>query len=153
MTFAQPASPVHSEASVAFPRDRSRESMKLSIRAVRCLGLVCLGLFWATALSAQGITAAPSPTTGAQPQSEAITAPCDRYGLSTVFSCIGHDLRAIVRAPARHWLEIGAVVGAGSLLLDDEVKKSRFEPETDRVTKFAEHVGSASWQFGVPAAT
>ena len=45
------------------------------------------------------------------------------------------------------------MIGAGSLLLDDEVKKSRFEPETDRATKIAEHIGSASWQFGVPAAT
>jgi len=91
----------------------------------------------------------PSP----QPSVNVPDAPCDRYGLSTVFRCMGHDLLGAVKnSESRRWLEIGGVLAGGSLLLDDEVLNSMTEPDKDPSVEVGEYMGEAGVHFGVPAA-
>jgi membrane-associated phospholipid phosphatase len=120
--------------------------MKLSIAAERCLGTTLVLALWATTVSAQS-TSAPVP-----PALDANVAPCSQYGLSTVVRCIGHDMKGIVKRDSLRWLAIGGVLAGGSLLLDDEVLRAMAEPDKDQSTEFAEFLGEAGIQFGVPAA-
>ena len=119
--------------------------MKLSVTA-RSLGIVLLLLLCATAVSAQSTTLAP------QRSVDSSVAPCDRYGLPTVVRCIGHDLSGIVKGSSRRWLEVGGVLAGGSLLLDDEVVAAMAKPDKSASFEFAEFLGDAGMQFGVPAA-
>lgn len=124
--------------------------MKYARNVAFSLGILLAVSASATIASAQDAPPTPPPSTT---PAAAESSPCDRYGLSTVFRCVGHDLRSVlVTRDSRRWLEAGGVLAGGSLFLDDEVKKSVFEPVTDRTTKIGEQIGAAGWQFGVPTA-
>jgi len=122
--------------------------MTLSIAAERCLGTALVLALSATIVSAQS-TSAPAP---APPAPDLNVAPCNQYGLTTVVRCIGHDMKGIVKRDPLRWLAIGGVLAGGSLLLDDEVLSAMAEPDKDQSHEFAEFLGEAGIQFGVPAA-
>ena len=99
------------------------------------------------------VSAASAQDTPAQASAGPVVAPaaCDRYGLSTVFRCMGHDLSGVVKGESRLWLEIGGVLAGGSLLLDDEVFNAMTDPDKDTSIEVGEYLGEAGVHFGVPA--
>jgi membrane-associated phospholipid phosphatase len=118
--------------------------MEHAVRGVAALIVLVVSV---GAASAQGVSSSP-----AAPSAAPAAAPCDRYGLSTVFRCMGHDLLGAVKGDSRRWLEIGGVLAGGSLLLDDEVFNSMTEPDKDTSIEVGEYLGEAGMHFGVPAA-
>jgi len=117
-----------------------------SLQASHSLTALLVLVLSATAVSAQGTTAqADSTRTNGD-------APCDRYGFSTVFRCIGHDLGGVVKGDARRWIVVGGVLAGGSLLLDDEVFHALAKPDQNQESvAIGRHLGEAGLQFGVPA--
>src|SRR5262245_54998241 len=122
--------------------------MKSSGTATRVLTVIVMAL-WATGASAQ-TTTAPTPSTSTPEEREA--APCDRYGVSTVFRCIGHDLGGMFKGDSLIVLAAGGGVAAGSHLLDDEVAEALASPNTDAAFKIGDHLGEAGTQFALPTA-
>lgn len=112
-----------------------------------------------TVASTQSIALAPSTAstaTTSSPQSPATsehdTAPCDRYGVSTVVRCIGHDLGNMFRGGSLRSLAIGGALAAGTHLADDDVARAMASTDPDRVVTFGTHIGEAGYQFALPAA-
>ena len=76
--------------------------------------------------------------------------PCDRYGFSTIFRCIPHDLRNIARGDSLVWLGTGAFLGGGSVLLDDEVRNAMIDDRPDTSLAAGAALGHAGLHFGAP---
>jgi membrane-associated phospholipid phosphatase len=107
------------------------------------------------ASTAQG-PSTPPPSTTPSPQSTSIpehdTAPCDRYGVSTVVRCIGHDLGGMFHGGSLRSLAIGGALAAGAHLADDHVARALASTDPDRAVDFGTHIGEAGYQFALPAA-
>jgi PAP2 superfamily protein len=103
-------------------------------------------------LSANAVSAQDKIPESVQSSARVDDAPCDRYGLSTVFRCMGSDVVGAFKGDSLLWLEIGGVLAGGSLLLDDEVRNSMTEPDKDTSVEVGEYLGEAGIHFGVPAA-
>ena len=118
--------------------------MASDVRRILSMFLVCLLL--ATGASAQDVLVPKaSPNT-------VDAHPCTQSTLSTIFRCIGHDLRGVTDADARRWLIVGGILAAGSLLLDDEVVHKFADVDQDPSVAIGENLGEAGLQFGVPFA-
>ena len=120
--------------------------MGSSRRAGPTVSSALLVLLSGTVLSAQSTLATTPPAN----QSQADNAPCDRQGFATLFRCPGHDLRNVVRGDSLVWLGAGALLTGGSILLDDEVKKSMTDADPDQSLAAGEVLGHADLQFGLP---
>ncbi|MSO83265.1 MAG: phosphatase PAP2 family protein [Acidobacteria bacterium] len=122
------------------------------MRHSRCVGpmvsIALLVLLSSVVVSAQGGSTVAPPAVPSQDAGN----PCDRQGLSTVFRCIAHDLRGIVRGPSLVWLGTGAVLSGGSILLDDEVLKTMRDENPDLSLAAGKRLGHAGLQFGAPMA-
>src|SRR5262249_20672730 len=70
----------------------------------------------ASAQTAVSALTTPSQQSTSAPEREG--APCDRYGVSTVVRCIGHDLGGMFHGGSLRTLAIGGALAAGTHLAD-----------------------------------
>ncbi len=110
-----------------------------------CAGLIVLSLVFAIAGSASAQTGAPPPSPPAEAQHV-----CESFGVSTVFRCIGFDLRSATKGSSLVWLGSGALLAGGSLLLDDEVLQTIWDGDPDASLAAGERLGHAGLHFGAP---
>jgi hypothetical protein len=89
-------------------------------------------------------------STSTSTQDEA--APCDRSGVSTLFTCTWHDVRQVAGGESRTWLAVGASLAIGSAPLDDRLSESMRDGDPDPGFAPGRHLGEAALHFGVPAA-
>jgi len=88
----------------------------------------------------------------AQDPNDANVATCDRHGISTVVTCIVHDLRELARKDSLTWLGTGSVLAAGSLLVDDEITTAVTDPESHAWLAPGDRLGEAATHFVAPLA-
>jgi membrane-associated phospholipid phosphatase len=112
------------------------------------LPLLLLSVFCPVVAFGQDTPAAPP----AGESDATLAAPCAQHGLSTVFRCIWTDVRQLARPNSLMWLGAGGGLAAGSLLLDDEVKRSMRTDHQGYAVAVGENLGEAGLHFGVPAA-
>lgn len=120
--------------------------MKSSLRAGPIVSFALPVLLSGTVLSAQSSSATTPPAS--QNQTDDIS--CDRQGFATLFTCPGHDLRDVVRGESLVWLGAGALLTGGSILLDDEVRKTMTDANPDQSLAAGQILGHAGLQFGLP---
>jgi membrane-associated phospholipid phosphatase len=121
-------------------------AMRLSFHTARRLWAPLVFVLSTTTVSAQDGAARATPKPGEGESS------CADHGISTVFRCVGHDLRGVAGGEALRWLAAGGVLAGGSLLLDDEVLYSFADPDQDPSVAIGENLGEAGLHFGVPLA-
>src|SRR5688572_23652466 len=77
---------------------------------------------------------------------------CDRHGITTVVTCILHDLREVARKDSLTWLAGGGLVAVGSLLVDDEITTAVTDPESHAWLAPGDALGTGGWHFAAPLA-
>jgi membrane-associated phospholipid phosphatase len=104
-------------------------------------------------LSGAVVSAQEGSTTAAPANpSQGADNPCDRQAFSTLFTCIAHDLRDVVRGDSLVWLGTAGVLAGGSILLDDEVLNTMKDENPDLSLAAGESLGHAGLHFGAPIA-
>ncbi len=105
-------------------------------------------LFSGAVVSAQeALATAPPPEQG----QEADTF-CDRRSFSTLFTCIPHDLRNVVRGDSLAWLGAAGGMAAGSAPLDDDVDRALRDGDPNLFPGVGDQLGEVGVHFGVPLA-
>lgn len=78
--------------------------------------------------------------------------PCTDTRFTSVFRCIGHDVRGMARPASLRWLIAGGALAGAATTLDDDARARFATGEQSAVANVGEHIGEAGWQIGVPLA-
>lgn len=98
---------------------------------------------------AQGV---PDTTEAPAAQTQEAESRCDRRGLSTIVTCIPHDLGRMAREDSLVWLLAGGGLSALSTPLDDDVDRALRDGDPDLHPAVGDHLGQVGVHFGVPFA-
>ena len=120
-----------------------------SLRGTASMVVLALAVLLGGAVVSAQETSDTAPPAG---QSQEADDPCDRRSFSTLFRCIPHDLRNVVRGESLAWLGAAGGMAAGSALLDDDVDRALRDGDPNLFPGVGDQLGQAGVHFGVPLA-
>ena len=116
--------------------------------------MVASALALAVLVSGAGVSAQEGAETAPPPPEQIQDAgtPCDGRSFSTLFRCIPHDLRNVVRGESLAWLGAAGGMAAASALLDDDVDGALSDGDPNLFPDVGDQLGQAGVHFGLPLA-